>query len=61
MGRVTGAGIAVNLRRHYSNKMLGAVVLLMLLANIINLGADLSAMGAAPALFIGGNGALYPD
>ena len=54
MGRVTGAGIAANLRRHYSSKMLGAVVLLLLLANIINLGADLSAMGAAPALFIGG-------
>ena len=59
IGRVTGAGIAANLRRHYSSKMLGAVVLLLLLANIINLGADRSAMGAALALFIGGNGALY--
>ena len=59
IGRVTGVGIAANLRRHYSRKMLWAVVCLLLAANIINLGADLSAMGDALALFIGGNRALY--
>jgi Mn2+/Fe2+ NRAMP family transporter len=59
IGRVTGAGIAANLRRHYSITILWAVVLLLLVANIINLGADLSAMGAALYLFIGGNGAAY--
>lgn len=59
IGRVTGAGIAANLRRHYSRKLLWGVVLLLLIANIINLGADLSAMGDALALFIGGHGALY--
>lgn len=59
IGRVTGAGIARNLRRHYSRPILWTMVSLLLIANVINLGADLSAMGAALALLIGGNGALY--
>ena len=59
IGRVTGAGIAANLRRHYARPILWAVVSLLLFANIINLGADLSAMGAALVLCIGGNAALY--
>lgn len=59
IGRVTGAGIAANLRRHYSKTILWSLVFLLLVANVINLGADLSAMGAALALFVGGNGATY--
>jgi len=59
IGRVTGAGIARNLRRHYPRPILWAVVALLLVANIVNLGADLSAMGAALVLLAGGNGALY--
>ncbi len=59
IGRVTGAGIARNLRRHYPRAMLWAMVSLLLIANIVNLGADLSAMGAALVLLIGGNPALY--
>ena len=59
IGRVTGVGIAANLRRHYSRPLLWSMVSLLLLANIINLGADLSAMGAALALLLGGKAALY--
>ena len=59
IGRITGAGIARNLRRHYPRPLLWAMVSLLLIANVINLGADLSAMGAALSLLIGGNGALY--
>ncbi len=59
IGRVTGAGIARNLRRHYPRPLLWSVVLLLLVANIVNLGADLGAMGATLALLLGGNGALY--
>ncbi len=59
IGRVTGAGIARNLRRHYPRPVLWAVVSLLLVANIINLGADLSAMGAALQLLTGGNAGLY--
>jgi NRAMP (natural resistance-associated macrophage protein)-like metal ion transporter len=59
IGRVTGRGISANLRRHYPRPLLWSVVSLLLVANVVNLGADLSAMGAAVLLLIGGNGALY--
>lgn len=59
IGCVTGAGIARNLRRHYPRIVLWAMVSLLLIANVINLGADLSAMGAAFSLLMGGNEALY--
>lgn len=59
IGCVTGAGIARNLRRHYPRALLWTMVALLLIANIINLGADLSAMGAAFTLLVGGSGALY--
>ena len=58
IGRVTGVGIARNLRRHY-RRLLWPMVTLLLVANIVNLGADLSAMGAAMALLVGGNGGVY--
>ncbi len=59
IGSVTGAGIARNLRRHYARPVLWSMVSLLLVANIVNLGADLSAMGAALALLAGGNATLY--
>ena len=59
IGRVTGAGIARNLRRHYPRPLLWAMVGLLLVANIVNLGADLSAMGAALVLLTGGNAVIY--
>ncbi len=48
-----------NLRRHYSVWLSGCIVLLLLIANLINLGADLGAMGAALKLMIGGPGLVY--
>lgn len=59
IGSVTGAGIAHNLRRHYPPWLLRGTVLLLLIANIINLGADLGAMGAALRLLVGGPVLLY--
>jgi NRAMP (natural resistance-associated macrophage protein)-like metal ion transporter len=59
IGRVTGAGIARNLRRHYPRPLLVLMVGLLLIANIVNLGADLAAMGAAVGLLIGGPLGLY--
>lgn len=59
MGRVTGQGIAGNIRAHYSRSMLYVIVGLLLLANTINLGADLGAMAAALNLLIGGPTGLY--
>jgi NRAMP (natural resistance-associated macrophage protein)-like metal ion transporter len=54
IGRVTGAGIAGNLRKYYPAWLLNSVVGLLVLANTINLGADLGAMAAALKLLIGG-------
>ena len=59
IGRVTGRGIAGNLKRHYSGKLLGGIVALLVVANTINLGADLGAMAAAVKLMIGGPAPLY--
>jgi Mn2+/Fe2+ NRAMP family transporter len=59
MGRVTGQGIAGNIRVHYPRWLLRAIVGLLLVANIINLGADLGAMGAAVGLLVPGPAGLY--
>jgi NRAMP (natural resistance-associated macrophage protein)-like metal ion transporter len=59
IGRVTGIGIAGNLRRHYPGWLSRGIVGLLLAANIINLGADLGAMGAALRLIIDGPVLLY--
>jgi NRAMP (natural resistance-associated macrophage protein)-like metal ion transporter len=59
IGAVTGVGIAHNLRCHYPVCLLRSVVVLLLVANVINFGADLGAMGAAAQLLIGGSGHLY--
>src|SRR5271154_5519995 len=59
IGRVTGFGIAGNLRRHYPSWLSRSIVGLLLLANIVNLGADLGAMGAALKLLIGGPALIY--
>ena len=59
IGRVTGGGIARNLRQHYPRVLLWAMVSLLLIANVVNLGADLSAMGAALQLLAGGKAVIY--
>ena len=59
MGRVTGQGIAGNIRAHYPRWLLYAIVGLLLLANTINLGADLGAMAAALKLLVGGPAGIY--
>ncbi|HTT77202.1 MAG TPA: divalent metal cation transporter [Candidatus Binataceae bacterium] len=59
IGRVTGRGIAGNIRTYYPGWLLQAIVCLLVLANIINLGADLGAMGDAVYLMIGGSVHLY--
>ncbi len=52
IGRVTGHGIAGVLRLHAPPWLLQGTVVLLLLANTFNLGADLSGMGDAAALLL---------
>ena len=55
IGRVTGAGLASNLTKTFPKKVVGLLVGILLLANTINIGADLSAMAASATLVVGGN------
>ena len=59
IGRITGRGLAGNIRQHYPNWLLYPVVLLLVMANAINLGADIGAMGDALRLLVGGPGLVY--
>lgn len=52
IGMVTGKGLAGVIRKHYSKKLLYFAVLLLIIANIINIGADLGAMAASVQLVI---------
>ena len=59
IGRVTGRGIAGNIRRNYPGWLLYPVIFLLVLANTINLGADIGAMGDAVSLLVGGPALAY--
>ena len=54
IGRVSGHGITSNMRRHYSPWLTYAIVSLLLVANTINIAADIAAMGDAMRLLTGG-------
>jgi len=59
IGRVTGHGIAGNLVRHYPRWLAMLIVATLVTANVINIGADIGAMGAAVSLLVGGPAAIY--
>ena len=54
IGRVTGKGVAANLRDHLPRWLLMALVALLVVANTINIAADIAAMGEALQLVAGG-------
>lgn len=53
VGMVTGKGLAVILKDNYAKPILYAAVFLLLIANTINIGADLGAMAASAKLLVG--------
>jgi Mn2+/Fe2+ NRAMP family transporter len=59
IGRVSGRGLASNIRRHYPPWLLYTIVFLLLVANIINIAADVAAMGDAVRLIVGGQAHWY--
>jgi len=59
IGRVSGQGLAGVIKRHYSPAILYTLVSLLVVANTINIGADLGAMAASLGLLIGGPQFLY--
>ena len=52
IGAVTGDGLAAILKKHYSKKILYSAVALVVVANTVNIGADLGAMAATTQLLI---------
>jgi NRAMP (natural resistance-associated macrophage protein)-like metal ion transporter len=52
IGLVTGKGIAAVVKEHYSKRVLYTVVCLVVVANTINIGADIGAMAAAAELLV---------
>lgn len=59
IGRVTGRGLAANMMDVFPRPVVAVLVALLFVANTINIGADLSAMGAALRLSVGGSQHLY--
>src|SRR3954471_15719823 len=59
IGRVTGRGLAANMLEVFPKPVVGLLIALLFIANTINIGADLSAMGAAVKLTVGGSQHLY--
>ncbi|MEC5161479.1 NRAMP (natural resistance-associated macrophage protein)-like metal ion transporter [Janthinobacterium sp. CG_23.3] len=59
IGCVSGHGLATNIRRHYPAWLLHAIVGLLLVANTINIAADVAAMGQALALLVPGPAHLF--
>ena len=52
IGAVTGHGLAAVIKANYSKKVLYAAVLLVVVANTINIGADIGALAAAAQLIV---------
>jgi NRAMP (natural resistance-associated macrophage protein)-like metal ion transporter len=59
IGRTTGHGLAANIHQHYPRWVAELVVGLLFIANTINIGADLGAMGNALSLLAGGPALVY--
>ncbi len=59
LGRVTGRGLADNIRENFPAPVLYALVVMLLVANTINVAADVAAMGQSLQLVVGGPSQLY--
>lgn len=55
IGAVTGKGIAAVIKQYYSKKVLSLTVIFILIANTINIGADIGAMAEAMRLLVPAN------
>jgi NRAMP (natural resistance-associated macrophage protein)-like metal ion transporter len=59
LGFITGRGLAANVKAVFPRPVLFGIVGLLLIANTINIAADIAAMGEALRLLIGGSAHLY--
>ena len=56
---MTGRGLAGNIRKNFPAWVLYPIIFLLILSNIINIGADIGAMGVSLQMLIGGWSLLY--
>jgi NRAMP (natural resistance-associated macrophage protein)-like metal ion transporter len=61
IGRVTGKGLAANIKASFPPAVLLSVVLLLLIANTLNIAADVAAMGEVGELVTGLDRHLCPS
>ncbi|PTM41565.1 divalent metal cation transporter [Bosea sp. 124] len=59
IGRVTGEGLAANMARAMPRSLVHIIVFLLFIANVVNIGADIVAMGAAARLVLGWGETLF--
>jgi len=59
IGRVTGKGLAANMRKVFPPWLCLGIIVLLVIANTINIAADIAAMGASLKLVVGGRAHLY--
>jgi NRAMP (natural resistance-associated macrophage protein)-like metal ion transporter len=59
LGCITGRGLAANVKAAFPSPVLYSIVGLLLVANTINIAADIAAMGEALRLLVGGSAHLY--
>jgi NRAMP (natural resistance-associated macrophage protein)-like metal ion transporter len=59
IGHITGRGLAANIRTAFPRWVLVGVVGLLMLANTLNIAADIAAMAAALRLVLGGSAHVY--
>jgi NRAMP (natural resistance-associated macrophage protein)-like metal ion transporter len=59
IGRVTGHGLAFNIGRHFPKPVLYGILGLLVIANTVNIAADIAAMGDAVRLLVGGPPQIY--
>jgi NRAMP (natural resistance-associated macrophage protein)-like metal ion transporter len=59
LGRITGAGLAACMSKRFPKPLVVALVTLLCVANIFNLGADVAAMGSVTELLVGGHPYFY--
>jgi NRAMP (natural resistance-associated macrophage protein)-like metal ion transporter len=59
IGCITGRGLAANIKAVFPRPVLFGIVGLLLVANTVNIAADIAAMGQAMSLLVGGSARLY--
>ncbi|MDS0851304.1 divalent metal cation transporter [Burkholderia cenocepacia] len=59
IGRRNREGLVAGIRQHYSERVAKMLIAMVVIVNVVNVGADLAAMGDATALVVGGRSYWY--